>query len=86
MERTVVLGKGRATIVFRGTWGTSIVAIKRILTHDSHPILEDTQHNRMEQLKNLNHPNVIKILDAEEDDDFRYTIYYNFEVEQKKSS
>jgi len=71
MERTVVLGKGRATIVFRGTWGTSIVAIKRILSHDSHPILEDTQNNRIEQLKNLNHPNVIKILDAEEDDDFR---------------
>jgi serine/threonine protein kinase len=66
-DRKKVLGKGGFATVYEGVWGETKVAVKRIL-------IGDAASNEQEEkaLKMLDHTNVIKLFDMEEDQDFRY--------------
>lgn len=60
------LGEGRYGIVFQGIWNRKPVAVKRIqLLH----IASNQQEEAA--LQRLDHPNVIKLFDAENDLNFR---------------
>lgn len=72
LDRSSVLGKGRSSIVFRGTLSGNPVAVKRILSLDANAQLDRDGVRIISALTKLNHPNVLKLLDADEDDDFRY--------------
>ncbi|EFX83036.1 hypothetical protein DAPPUDRAFT_101008 [Daphnia pulex] len=67
IHREQILGKGGFGTVYMGSWNRMPVAIKRIqLVH------LDSSEKEEEALRNLKHPNVIQIYQAENDDDFRY--------------
>ena len=61
-----ILGQGNQAVVFKCTFDNRPVAIKRIQ-------LVDINSNEKEEgaLKNLTHPNVIKLLKVESDTNFR---------------
>lgn len=70
LQRNIILGKGFRAFVLAGSLADVPVAVKRVFTHDVHPdLMRDGK--RMDILKKLHHPNVLKLLDTEEDDDFR---------------
>ena len=63
-----LLGRGGFAFVFEGTWGeiSLRVAVKRI------PLTHQANQRESENLKKLNHPNVIKLFHVERNLDFRY--------------
>ncbi len=67
-DRGKMLGKGTFGKVYLGTWGENRqpVAVKRLLTDDA-----KASENEERALKNLNHPNIIKLFDVQGDSDFR---------------
>ena len=67
-ERENVLGKSNST-VFRGTFNGQSVAVKRI--ERRYPPSPGEDREIAAQI-HLNHRNVIKMITAEQDDDFRY--------------
>ncbi|XP_045036468.1 serine/threonine-protein kinase/endoribonuclease ire-1-like [Daphnia magna] len=70
-NRNKVLGTGFSACVFRGTFKEEEVAYKRI----DKSKLDDIAQGREEYtMKNLNHPNVLKLLDVQNDNDFKYLI------------
>ena len=66
-ERRNVLGASNST-VYRGTFEEKTVAVKRILKSQS----SLTEDREITAQINLDHQNVVKMLTAEQDDDFRY--------------
>ena len=63
-----ILGKGSFATVFEGTQGETRIAVKRIEIERC----DATEIRREEEnLKKLNHPNVIRLLDAWSDDLFK---------------
>lgn len=66
INRKKVLGRGAFATVFAVEWNGRNVAVKRIQLHD---LLTDREE---ETMRHLNHPNVIKLLAVEEDNDFKY--------------
>ena len=67
-ERENVLGASNSP-VYRGTFDGKTVAVKRILKSNESSLTEDREIAA--QIR-LNHQNVVKMITAEEDDDFRY--------------
>ena len=67
-ERENVLGTSNST-VFRGTFNGQSVAVKRIERRYPPSPGEDRE---IEAQIHLNNPNVVKMITAEEDDNFRY--------------
>ena len=65
IDRGQILGRGAYATVFVGKWRNQDVAVKRIQHHD---LLTDREERAM---KNLDHPNIIKLLAFEEDNDFK---------------
>ena len=66
-DKEKVLGTGGQGLVLHGFWGSTPVAVKRIqLFH------VDCKEEEEQALRNLKHPNVIKMFHAENDADFRY--------------
>ncbi|KAI9553232.1 hypothetical protein GHT06_021128 [Daphnia sinensis] len=61
----VELGVGSYGNVFKGKYKGRQVAVKRVL-------LQNYSQNEEESMLKLNHPNIIKLLHCESDDDFRY--------------
>ena len=66
IDRSQILGRGAYATVFVGKWRNIDVAVKRIELHD---LLTDREEKAM---KELDHPNVIKLLNFEEDSYFKY--------------
>ena len=64
------LGEGDSSVIFEGTYNVTLpVRVKRFkLTN-----VEVTKKEE-ERLRKLDHKNVVKLLDAENDKDFRYLI------------
>lgn len=69
-----IIGRGGYGIVFKSIWtnpqgGREQVAVKRV---------EKLKANEREEeaLKLLNHPNVVKLLDVQQNNDFRYRALY----------
>ena len=67
-ERGNVLGASNSS-VYRGTFGGQTVAVKRIERRYPPSPGEDRE---IEAQIHLNHRNVVKMIAAEQDDDFRY--------------
>ena len=68
VNKKKILGKGGNAVVFSGAFGGVEVAIKRIQLHD----LDEAIHSREEDaMKQLYHPNVIKLLHVEINEDFK---------------
>ncbi|XP_046439564.1 serine/threonine-protein kinase GE16371-like isoform X2 [Daphnia pulex] len=66
-DRMKILGEGSHSVVFEGVWGETRVAVKRIeLFHKSNNDREE------EVLRRLNHPNIVKLFDSQNDAAFRY--------------
>lgn len=65
IDRSQILGRGAYATVYVGKWRNTDVAVKRIQLHD---LLTDREEKAM---KDLDHPNVIKLLAYEEDADFK---------------
>ena len=66
-DRQKVLGKGGFATVYEGVWGETKVAVKRIVVGDA-----ATTEQEEKALKMLDHTNVIKLFDVQEDQDFKY--------------
>ena len=66
-DKEKVLGTGGQGLVLHGFWGSTPVAVKRIQLFHVKCKEEEEQ-----ALRNLKHPNVIKMFHAENDADFRY--------------
>lgn len=65
-----ILGRGGFGVVFRGTWGNGVevqlAAVKRVQLID----IQDSDRHE-ENMKNLFHANVVKLLDVTDRGDFR---------------
>ncbi|KAI9561074.1 hypothetical protein GHT06_012030 [Daphnia sinensis] len=73
-DRNVVLGNGVDGTVFLGTFGGEKVAVKRIQIRVGHDV-DDVRRSREEAaMKQLEHPNVLKLIEVEKDLDFKYLI------------
>ncbi len=65
-DKMKILGEGIHSVVFEGVWGETRVAVKRIeLFHKSNNDREE------EVLRRLNHPNIVKLFDSQNDMAFR---------------
>ncbi len=70
-----VLGRGGFGDVFLGIFNKEKVAVKKILLKHSEKEKEKKKEEREVDLqKNLNHENILKILQVGKDEDFRYLI------------
>lgn len=68
-DRQQVLGKGGCGTVFRGHFNGEDVAVKRI---EEDVRLKTSWRDREERaMLSLNHPNVVKLLHSESDENFR---------------
>ncbi|XP_057372415.1 serine/threonine-protein kinase/endoribonuclease ire-1-like [Daphnia carinata] len=73
-----LLGKGAFGIVYEGSWNGEKVAIKRIdkteflVLNESVDSSSGGQQREEENMKKLDHPNVLKLLHLEVDDNFKY--------------
>ncbi len=67
-EREKLLGKGGFGVVFEGNWNGNPVAVKRINLTDVD--LKDLEKEET-AMKPLDHPNVIRLLHVQSDQDFR---------------
>ena len=73
LDRSSVLGEGGFGVVCEGSWvnqnGVEIkVAVKRLELLK----LKKSDRHEEENLKKLNHANVVKLFDVQDDRDFRY--------------
>ncbi len=66
--RDAVLGKGGFAIVYRGFYKGKEVAVKRIELNRTEDREVDLQHS-------LTHENVLKILEEDKNDDFRFSVH-----------
>ena len=66
INKSKVVGRGSFGIVFGGTFDCVEVAIKRIEK-------ERASERECDALCRLNHPNVVKLLHTDYDEDFKYT-------------
>jgi serine/threonine protein kinase len=66
-SREFILGEGNYGKVHLGLWGGSIAAVKRILIS----LNDDIVIERENELQKLNHRNVVRFYDSEQDSDFK---------------
>ena len=64
-NKNTPLGSGGYSHVFAGTYKDQVVAVKRIL------LLNATDDNEVKVMQQLDHPNIVKLLNVENNDDFR---------------
>ena len=64
-NRHTPLGRGGFSHVFAGTYKGKDVAVKRIL------LLNAGDDNEVKVMQQLDHPNIVKLLHVENNDDFR---------------
>ena len=64
-NKNTPLGSGGYSHVFAGTYKDQVVAVKRIL------LLNATDDNEVKVMQQLDHPNIVKLLHVENNDDFR---------------
>ena len=64
-NKNTPLGSGGYSHVFAGTYKDQVVAVKRIL------LLNATDDNEVKVMQQLDHPNIVKLLHVEKNDDFR---------------
>lgn len=71
-DKTKVLGRGFSAQVFSGTFNGKDVAVKRIEKSVGLNLDRAAQELEEETMKNLDHPNVLKLLHVQDDNDFKY--------------
>lgn len=72
-NRSKILGNGTFATVFLGTWNGEAVAVKRIEMHKLNKRFKDREEVAMRQ---MDHQNVLKLKEVQENEDFKYTIIY----------
>ncbi|XP_045033305.1 serine/threonine-protein kinase/endoribonuclease IRE1 [Daphnia magna] len=73
-DKENVLGRGFSAQVFSGTFNGKDVAVKRIEKSVGLNLDKAAQELEEETMKNLDHPNVLKLLHVQDDNDFKYLI------------
>lgn len=71
-DKENVLGRGFSAQVFSGTFNGKDVAVKRIEKSVGLNLDKAAQELEEETMKNLDHPNVLKLLHVQDDNDFKY--------------
>lgn len=71
LDEKVLLGKGAEGHVFLGTFAGEKVAIKRVLTNADTVVDPARQRREDETMKKLEHPNVLKLIEVVEKQNFR---------------
>ncbi|KAI9561020.1 hypothetical protein GHT06_011976 [Daphnia sinensis] len=74
LDEKVLLGKGAEGRVFLGTFAGKKVAIKRVLINTDIAVDPARQRSEENTMKALNHPNILKLIDIQEDRNFKYLI------------
>jgi serine/threonine-protein kinase/endoribonuclease IRE1 len=64
-NKNTPLGSGGSSFVFAGTYKGKDVAVKRI------QLLVAAEDNEVKVMQKLDHPNIVKLLHVEKNDDFR---------------
>ncbi len=74
-NQETILGSRGNTMVFKGVWDEKPVAIKRME-------LFNIKYNqqKVEALKKLNHPNIVKLLHDQSDENFRFKFTFWLEI------
>jgi serine/threonine protein kinase len=75
IDRQKVLGMGNYGSVFEGIWGGIKVAVKRIVIENVARDKTTKTEREGNALNKLDHENVIKLFDVEENIDFKYFKY-----------
>ncbi|KAK4004971.1 hypothetical protein OUZ56_006697 [Daphnia magna] len=73
-DKEKVLGRGFSAQVFLGTFNGKDVAVKRIEKSVGLNLDKAAQELEEKTMKNLDHPNVLKLLHVQDDNDFKYLI------------
>uniref|UniRef100_A0A0P5JHD3 Calcium/calmodulin-dependent protein kinase kinase n=1 Tax=Daphnia magna TaxID=35525 RepID=A0A0P5JHD3_9CRUS len=73
-DKNKVLGLGFSAQVFLGTFNGKDVAVKRIEKSVGLNLDKAAQELEEKTMKNLDHPNVLKLLHVQDDNDFKYLI------------
>ena len=69
-DRKQILGKGTYATVFKGSWNGEDVAVKRI---EIPKLNEKFKYREEVAMRKMNHRNVLKLKEVQEDEDFKYT-------------
>ena len=69
MDRKNFIGQGSFGVVYKGTFESKSVAVKRI-------IVEKASAREIKWQPTLQHENVLKVITVEQNDDFRYELMY----------
>ena len=64
-NKNTPLGSGGYSHVFAGTYKDQVVAVKRI------QLLDAADDNEVKVMQQLDHPNIVKLLHVEDDENFR---------------
>ncbi len=70
-NRNKVLGVGISAQVFAGQFNGEQVAVKRILKRADSDLDQEVQNREEQTMKNLKHENVLKLIDVQQDMDFK---------------
>lgn len=70
-DRKSVLGKGAFAIVFKGKFRGQDVAVKRIQNEDVVDLSSVEMNREISLMKEMDHPNVVKLLHVVQDDNFK---------------
>ncbi|KAI9561071.1 hypothetical protein GHT06_012027 [Daphnia sinensis] len=73
-DRNRVLGEGISAQVFLGTFAGKAVAVKKIQKRTEQDLEKARQSREEGSMKQFDHPNVLKLIDVQEDPDFKYLI------------
>lgn len=72
-DRNNSLGEGISAQVFLGTFAGEQVAVKRIQKRTEQDVDKARESREEKSMKQFNHPNVLKLIEVQEDPDFKYT-------------
>ncbi|KAK4004968.1 hypothetical protein OUZ56_006694 [Daphnia magna] len=73
-DRNNSLGEGISAQVFLGTFAGEKVAVKRIQKRTEQDVDKARESREEKSMKQFNHPNVLKLIEVQEDPDFKFLI------------
>ncbi|XP_057372418.1 serine/threonine-protein kinase/endoribonuclease IRE1-like [Daphnia carinata] len=73
-DRKALLGEGIAAQVFLGTFAGNQIAVKKIQKRMEQNQNKDVKSREDTSMKQFDHPNVLKLIEIQEDVDFKYLI------------
>jgi len=74
LDRSTIIGRGRNSVVFAGTFQDKQVAVKRVYKNEVHLQWENKYEMCEKKMTALDHPNVLKMISIYTDDEFCYFV------------